>query len=116
MPEIKFEVLAPEAEITTLTDRFAALADVMGLSITSDPHITVDPDVERQLHEQLDDDAPRTLVGYTVLAESNLNQTAMTFARLLTPHVDLPAEPTLLENEELFEIPAIYPWTVTINP
>ncbi|QGU02323.1 hypothetical protein CKALI_07305 [Corynebacterium kalinowskii] len=117
MPEIVFDALVPEAEIPALYQRFEQLAAAMHVTVSVSDEVTVTEDVERQLREQLEDEAPdRRVVRFSIHAASNLNQTAMTFARLLTPHADLPPEPTALENEEAFEVAAVYPWTVVIVP
>lgn len=117
MPEIVFDALVPEAEITRLFARFQQLAEAMRVSVTQIDDARVAEDVEAQLRDQIEGDtSDRRMVRFSVHANSNLNHTAMTFARLLTPHVDLPAEPTLLENEEAFEVAATYPWTVVIVP
>lgn len=117
MPEIVFDALVPEADITSLTQRFEQLADAMHVSVSARDDVIIDPDVEEQLRDQIEgDSSDRRIIRLSVHATNNLNHTAMTFARLLTPHVDLPAEPTLLENEQAFEIAATYPWTVVIVP
>lgn len=117
MPEIVFDALVPEVDIASLTQRFEQLAEAMQLTVTVTDKVSIDNEVERQLREQVEDDPrERHIARFSIHATSNLNHTAMTFARLLTPHVDLPPEPTLLENEEAFEVPADYPWTVVIVP
>lgn len=117
MPEIVFDALVPEPDIAPLFQRFEQLAAAMHVTVSQTDNVVIPAEVESQLREQIEDDPrPRQVIRFTIHANSNLNYTAMTFARLLTPHVDLPAEPTLLENEETFEIPADYPWTVVIVP
>lgn len=117
MPEIVFDALVPESEITPLYQRFEKLAAAMHVTVSHEENVSIHEDVEQQLRDQVEDDPrERQIVRFRVHASSNLNHTAMTFARLLTPHVDLPPEPTLLENEEAFEVAADYPWTVVIVP
>lgn len=118
MPEIIFDALVPTAEIPALFHRFEKLATAMGVTVSMTKNIEVDPYVAEQLQGQIpeEDTAPREFVRYIVQAASNLNETAMTFARVLTPHADLPPEPVLLEKEAEFEVAADYPWTVVIQP
>lgn len=117
MPEIIFDALVPTSHVPRLQARFEQLATAMNVSVTSEGVVQVDPEVERQLREQVDGDSSEFYMQrFVIHAASNLNQTAMTFARLLTPHADLPPEPVALENEEAFEVAADYPWTVVIQP
>ncbi|MEJ5927392.1 hypothetical protein WG915_02040 [Corynebacterium sp. H128] len=117
MPEIIFDVLVPESEITSLLARFEKLASTMKLTALLDGEAVVAAEVAEQLRAQVEGDADDyRMARYVVHAPNNLNHTAMTFARLLTPHADLPAEPALLENEQEFEIAADYPWVVEIRP
>lgn len=40
----------------------------------------------------------------------------MVLARLLTPHAVLPKDHVLLEDEVAHERPAIFPWSVQVQP
>ena len=46
----------------------------------------------------------------------SVNQLTMVLARLLTPHAVLPNDHVLLEDEVAHERPAIFPWSVQVNP
>lgn len=46
-------------------------------------------------------------------AES-LNSLAMGLSRILTPKAELPRDPVMLEDQDRFEAPSIYPWTVEV--
>ena len=38
----------------------------------------------------------------------------MGLSRILTPKAELPRDPVALEQQDRFEVPALFPWTVTI--
>lgn len=117
MPEIIFDVLVSAPELDALAARVHRLADAMSLTSQTTASPVVDAATITQLKEQLEgDSSDAVMTRYIIQAETNLNQTAMTFARLFTPHADLPMEPALLEAEELYEVAAIYPWIVQIQP
>lgn len=44
----------------------------------------------------------------------SLNSLAMGLSRILTPRAQLPSDPVALEQQDQFETPALYPWTVEV--
>ncbi|AKK03457.1 hypothetical protein [Corynebacterium epidermidicanis] len=121
MPAIVFDVLVPEAEFDGLLARFSRLANRMSevegaeVTVRGQQPVAMDADVEKQLRAQGDGVPSRFYVDIDGSVRS-LNQTAMLFSRFLTPQADLPAEPVALHNEEAFEVDAVFPWTVAIEP
>ena len=53
---------------------------------------------------------------YLISAEGvdSYNRLAMGLSRILTPKADLPRDPVALEQQDRFEVPALFPWMVTI--
>ena len=53
---------------------------------------------------------------YSITPEGadSLNRLAMGLSRILTPKVDLPNDPVMLEDQDRFEAASIYPWTVEV--
>ena len=44
----------------------------------------------------------------------SVNRLAMGLSRILTPKANLPRDPVALEDQDRFETPSIYPWTVEV--
>ena len=53
---------------------------------------------------------------YVIEAEgaSSYNSLAMGLSRILTPKAQLPDDPAALEQQDRFEVPALYPWMVEV--
>ena len=63
-----------------------------------------------------EDPAEAEVFRYSITPEGadSLNRLAMGLSRILTPKADLPRDPVLLEDQDRFESPSIYPWTVEV--
>lgn len=92
-------------------------------TVVHDPAARIDPAVEEQLrqtyrdeHEEsdLEDSSVNRYLIEVSGVKGSVNQITMIFARLLTPPAELPKDAFLLEQEEAYEIPATYPWSVEI--
>ncbi|MDO4685157.1 MAG: hypothetical protein Q4A92_01300 [Corynebacterium sp.] len=129
MPNICFHVLVPDAEVTNLGLRFQQLSKkLIDAAVATDfsiRHCAVECQEEDQLRQVYrDEHDDQDLANASVYCfeitptglQRSLNETAMTFARLLTPPVELPSEAAFLDNEQAYEVPATYPWTVYVYP
>lgn len=130
MPVIQFDALVPRSDAATLEERFRAALDVLlasgrmtraALDVEAEPRL--DAGVEDQLRDTYQAEhegtemADAQVVRYAVTVvglTGSVNQLTMALSRLLTPQAQLPADRVLLENERSYEVPARYPWTVTI--
>ena len=82
------------------------------------------PGCTKQAQTYRDEHEGRDLEGasvhrYDIAVEGvkgSVNQLTMVLARLLTPHAVLPKDHVLLEDEVAHERPAIFPWSVQVNP
>lgn len=129
MPVIQFDCLVPDSHAATLGQSFAAAverliaADKMsGGSARHTPSPTVPEGVEEQLRSTYETEHGREPEGmglhrYDIEVEGlsgSVNQLTMVLARFLTPRAELPKDPVLLMREQDYELPATYPWTVSI--
>lgn len=132
MPMIQFDVLVPEDQAERVAEIFTTatqkLVDNNSLTAAEVTRVASPPCVEG-LEEQLrqtyrDEHEDRDLEGanvhrYEIAVEGvtgSVNQLTMVLARLLTPHSVLPKDHVLLEDEAAHERPAIFPWSVQVNP
>lgn len=132
MPMIQFDVLVPDDQAERVAEIFTTAAQklVDNNSLTAAEVTHVDsPTCAEGLEEQLrqtyrDEHEDRDLEGanvhrYEIAVEGvtgSVNQLTMVLARLLTPHSVLPKDHVLLEDEAAHERPAIFPWSVQVNP
>ena len=132
MPMIQFDVLVPDAQAERVAEIFTTATQklVDNNSLTAAEVTRVDsPTCAEGLEEQLrqtyrDEHEGRDLEGasvhrYDIAVEGvtgSVNQLTMVLARLLTPHAVLPKDHVLLEDEVAHERPAIFPWSVQVNP
>ncbi|APT85039.1 hypothetical protein [Corynebacterium aquilae] len=132
MPSIIFTALVPTTEFDSLVAQFENLSAAMAAQGRFDSCGVVAAEsrarggeVDKQLraiyreqHDEMDledadvYDITLSPQGYA----GSLNELTMWFARLLTPPATLPGEAALRENDELFEVPDTYPWTVSVRP
>lgn len=132
MPMIQFDVLVPNAQAERVAEIFRTatqkLVDNNSLTSADVTHVE-EPAIQEGLEEQLrqtyrDEHEDRDLDGasvhrYEIAVEGvtgSVNQLTMVLARLLTPHAVLPKDHVLLEDEVAHERPAIFPWSVQVNP
>lgn len=124
MPEIRFDVLIPDTRAPELADKFRAAlhslvaADMLTTAeVAHTEHPRIDDSILAQLREQYTGDEEPFMHRYAIDATGesvSYNQLAMALSRIITPEAELPADPVLLEQEENFEVPAYFPWTVEI--
>lgn len=130
MPVIQFDVLVPAEPAEALRLRFLSAGEKLaqaGVLAAMEVGCQPDPQLPEGVLESLrqtyrDDHDGRDLVGANAVRyrlepqgfSGSVNQLAMALSRLLTPAVELPDDPVLLENELAFELPAAYPWWVEI--
>ncbi|WP_295804647.1 hypothetical protein [uncultured Corynebacterium sp.] len=132
MPMIQFDVLVPDAQAERVAEIFSTATQklVDNNSLTAAEVTRVEePAIQEGLEEQLrqtyrDEHEDRDLEGanvhrYDIEVEGvtgSINQLTMVLSRLLTPHAVLPKDYVLLEDEVAHERPAIFPWSVQVNP
>ncbi|EPD69952.1 hypothetical protein HMPREF1219_00897 [Corynebacterium pyruviciproducens ATCC BAA-1742] len=130
MATITFDVYMPAGQAPTLRSAFLHTArDLPGvagtrLSVNVLPKPVLPEGAEELLaatyattrhNPAVDEGESPTVVRFVILAPDftgSVNQLAMRLSRVLTPAVNLPADRVLLENEQEFEVAAIYPWMV----
>lgn len=132
MTMIQFDVLVPDAQAERVAEIFTTatqkLVDNNSLTSADVTHVE-EPAIQEGLEEQLrqtyrDEHEDRDLEGasvhrYEISMEGvtgSVNQLTMVLSRLLTPHAVLPKDHVLLEDEVAHERPAIFPWSVQVNP
>ncbi|OFR64169.1 hypothetical protein [Corynebacterium sp. HMSC078H07] len=132
MPMIQFDVLVPDAQAERVAEIFSTatqkLVDTNSLTSAEVTRVE-EPAIQEGLEEQLrqtyrDEHEDRDLEGanvhrYDIEVEGvtgSINQLTMVLSRLLTPHAVLPKDHVLLEDEVAYERPAIFPWSVQVNP
>ena len=132
MPMIQFDVLVPDAQAERVAEIFSTatqkLVDTNSLTSAEVTRVE-EPAIQEGLEEQLrqtyrDEHEDRDLEGanvhrYDIEVEGvtgSINQLTMVLSRLLTPHAVLPKDYVLLEDEVAHERPAIFPWSVQVNP
>ena len=137
MPKIALDVLIPAAELEVLLARAEKLARVMAahndgqvhdIAVATTPEADrayIEPQLrdvfateheERTIEEVHGEVAMHRLLISLTPGNRSLNDLAMLFSRLLTPPVELPTQSVLLENQEAFESPATFPWTINVYP
>lgn len=125
-------MLVPPAEVESVRDRFTRAAQALndrgktrGLAAVVDLHPHPDSGVVDQLRRVYradhDGDRPDDLAVYRCVVTADkvngsVNELAMVLSHILTPVADLPRDVVSLERETDFELPARYPWTVSVRP
>ncbi|HAT1131759.1 hypothetical protein ACL1HS_05585 [Corynebacterium striatum] len=132
MPIIQFDVLVPDAQAERVAEVFStATQKLLDNGTLSAANVTrvADPKIPEGLDAQLrqtyrDEHEDRELEDANVYrydinvegVKGSVNQLTMVLARLLTPHAVLPKDHVLLEDEVAHERPAIFPWSVQVQP
>lgn len=130
MPVIQFDVLAPPAAAADIGAAFQRALDILvrhGKLVSGDVRedgvVEVDASVAAQLtsiyeHDRGTDPAAdgAAVHRYVIDADGvdSYNRLAMGLSRILTPKASLPHDPVLLEQQEQYELPSIYPWIVAV--
>lgn len=130
MPVIQFDVLAPPAAAADIGAAFQRALDILvrhGKLVSGDVRedgvVEVDASVAAQLtsiyeHDRGTDPATdgAAVHRYVIDADGvdSYNRLAMGLSRILTPKASLPHDPVLLEQQEQYELPSIYPWIVAV--
>ena len=130
MPVIQFDVLAPPAAAADIGADFQRALDILvrhGKLVSGDVRedgvVEVDASVAAQLtsiyeHDRGTDPATdgAAVHRYVIDADGvdSYNRLAMGLSRILTPKASLPHDPVLLEQQEQYELPSIYPWIVAV--
>ena len=130
MPRIQFDVLVPPVHAGKLAEAFQRALDILvhrgklrAASLAAQGPVLIDANVLAELAQTYEADR-----GYTADEEGaevhrflidaegvdSYNRLAMGLSRILTPKADLPRDPVALEQQDRFEVPALFPWTVTI--
>lgn len=131
MPIIQFDVLVPdefaarvEEIFSTAGRKLVEAGKLTSASVSRDDNPRIMDGVEESMRQsyrdehldrELDNAAVRRYVIRVEGLEGSLNQLAMVYSRLLTPHAVLPKDHVLLEDEQAHEQPAIFPWTVEVR-
>ncbi|HAT6617028.1 TPA: hypothetical protein JAL37_000718 [Corynebacterium striatum] len=132
MPIIQFDVLVPDAQAERVAEVFSTATQKLldnGTLSTANVTRVADPKIPEGLDAQLrqtyrDEHEDRELEDANVYrydinvegVKGSVNQLTMVLARLLTPHAVLPKDHVLLEDEVAHERPAIFPWSVQVQP
>ena len=130
MPKIQFDVLVPPAHAGKLAEAFQRALDILvrreklsSASLEAQGPVLLDAHVTAEFARTYESDRGFTadeegaeVHRYLIHAEGvdSYNQLAMGLSRILTPKADLPRDPVALEQQDRFELPALFPWTVTI--
>ena len=127
MSVIQFDVLVPPTVAGEVKQVFQRALDILvhREMLTSGTvemeRVLIDDSVRTQLAETYErdrgeDPADAEVFRYRITPEGadSLNRLAMGLSRILTPKADLPRDPVLLEDQDRFESPSIYPWTVEV--
>lgn len=130
MPAIQFDVLCPPAAAEEIGAAFQRALDILAKhgklhagTARDMGQVLVDDTVATQLRSTYANDRGEDpehdgakVHRFRIEAEGvdSYNRLAMGLSRILTPKATLPADPAALEQEERFEVPAIYPWTVEV--
>ena len=125
MPAIQFDVLIPDSAALQLQEVFEdamkKLLDAGKLTAADVTHHhapALYEGIEEGLREDRDDLYDAQVHRYVIRVEGqtgSVNQLAMVLSRFLTPQADLPRDAVLLEQEQNYEVDAIYPWAVEIR-
>lgn len=130
MAIIQFHVLAPDASAAQLAEAYQRALDILvrhekltAGSVVHTPHVVLPSDVIEELEATYlqdrqvsakDEGAAVQRYDIEVAGARSLNSLAMGLSRILTPRVQLPTDPVALEQQDQFETPALYPWTVEV--
>jgi len=127
MSVIQFDVLVPPTIAGEVKQVFQRALDILvhrGMLTAGTvemEQVLIDDSVRAQLAETYErdrgeDPAEAEVFRYSITPEGadSLNRLAMGLSRILTPKADLPRDPVLLEDQDRFESPSIYPWTVEV--
>lgn len=130
MPTIQFDVLVPPAYAGEIAEAFQRALDILvrreklsSASLEAQGPVLLDAHVTAELARTYESDRGFTadeegaeVHRYLIQAEGvdSYNRLAMGLSRILTPKADLPRDPVALEQQDRFELPALFPWTVTI--
>ena len=127
MSVIQFDVLVPPAQAPEVRDAFQRALDILvrremltsgtvameQVRIDDTTHAQLAETYERDRGEPADDGEVHRLRVEAEGADS-VNRLAMGLSRILTPKANLPRDPVALEDQDRFETPSIYPWTVEV--
>lgn len=127
MSVIQFDVLVPPAAAGEVRDAFQRALDILvrremlASGIVAMQRVRIDDSVRAELAETYERDRGEPAEGaethrYRIDVEGaeSLNSLAMGLSRILTPKAELPRDPVMLEDQDRFEAPSIYPWTVEV--
>ena len=127
MSVIQFDVLVPPAAAGEVRDAFQRALDILvrremlASGIVAMQRVRIDDSVRAELAETYERDRGEPADGaethrYRIDVEGaeSLNSLAMGLSRILTPKAELPRDPVMLEDQDRFEAPSIYPWTVEV--
>ncbi|MDN8625421.1 hypothetical protein [Corynebacterium ureicelerivorans] len=127
MSVIQFDVLVPPAAAGDVRDAFQRALDILvrrqmlASGTVAMQRVRIDDSVRAELAETYERDRGEPAHGaethrYRIDVEGaeSLNSLAMGLSRILTPKAELPRDPVMLEDQDRFEAPSIYPWTVEV--
>ena len=127
MSVIQFDVLVPPAAAGEVRDAFQRALDILvrremlASGTVAMQRVRIDDSVRAELAETYERDRDEPADGaethrYRIDVEGaeSLNSLAMGLSRILTPKAELPRDPVMLEDQDRFEAPSIYPWTVEV--
>ena len=127
MSVIQFDVLVPSAAAGEVRDAFQRALDILvrremlASGTVAMQRVRIDDSVRAELAETYERDRGEPAEGaethrYRIDVEGadSLNSLAMGLSRILTPKAELPRDPVMLEDQDRFEAPSIYPWTVEV--
>ena len=130
MPAIVFDVLVPPAHAPQIGAAFQRALDILvdrgkltAGSVREEGIVLIDAPTSSQLASTYETDRGTDPADdgaevhrYRIEADGapSYNQLAMGLSRILTPKAELPKDPAALEQQDRFEVPAIYPWTVEV--
>lgn len=127
MSVIQFDVLIPPAAAGEVRDAFQRALDILvrremlASGTVAMQRVRIDDSVRAELAETYERDRGEPADGaethrYRIDVEGaeSLNSLAMGLSRILTPKAELPRDPVMLEDQDRFEAPSIYPWTVEV--
>ena len=125
MPAIQFDVLLPDSAALQLQGVFeGAMGKLLDAGKVTSAEVTHHNDppllegIEEGLREDRDDLHDAQVHRYVIRVEGqtgSMNQLAMVLSRFLTPQTELPRDAVLLEQEQNYEVDAVYPWAVEIR-
>lgn len=130
MPQIRFDVLVPPAHAPEIGAAFSRALDILvrremltKAAVTQEGIVLIDATLLTQLTTTYETDRGVSaeeegaqVHRYLIDAEGadSYNRLAMGLSRILTPKATLPDDPVALEQQDRFEVPAVYPWMVEV--